>query len=389
VVTRPRPSEPLWQSGPTRTAEFLERPNRFLVRCRTADLGVVEACLPNPGRMWELLVPGATLYLADAAPAPASVRKTRYTAVAVERDGVPVFLHTHVTNTVARLLLEAGCIPGLHGAEVARTEVTVGRSRFDMLLHDARGDLYVEVKSCTLFGNGVAMFPDAVTDRGRRHVLELAGMARAGTRTAVLFIVHSPTVRWFMPDYHTDPAFAQALLSARDAVQVLPVAVEWGPGLTLGRRVRLLRIPWDYVEREARDRGSYLLLLKLPRHEDLVVGGLGALHFPAGWYVYVGSAMGGLTARLARHRRSSKIAHWHVDYLRARAASCEALPIRSSERLECALAAAVAAALEPGPVGFGCSDCGCPTHLFRSAEHPLRLAAFRAILERFRMRPPH
>jgi len=375
--------------GAIRRARFVERPNRFLVRCRLLRSGrVVEAFLPNPGRLWELLLPDATLILTRARSASAA-RKTRHTVLAVEREGEPVFLHTHLTNRVARHLIEAGRIPGLEGASVVRSEVPVGRSRFDLLLRRGREEILAEVKSVTLFGNGVAMFPDAVTERGRRHLLELFSVSReTENRPVVLFLVHTARVAWFLPDYHTDLAFAQTLLQVRDGVDILPVSIGWTRELALAPEVRPLEIPWEHLEREARDRGSYLLLLRLSRERRIEVGRLGPLVFPSGWHIYVGSAMAGLSARLARHARLRKRHHWHIDHLRQAADGVVALPIRSSRREECELARAVAALLEPGPRGFGCSDCACATHLFWSPADPLVSPAFHGLLQRFRMRPP-
>ena len=371
--------------GRTWRAAFIDRPNRFLVRCRSRALGTVEAFMPNPGRMWELLLPGVTLYLEHT---PAEDRKTSYTAVAVERDGVPVFLHTHVTNRVARWLLEQRRVPGLHGARVIRAEVPVGRSRFDFLLRDRRGDIYLEVKSCTLFGNGVAMFPDAITERGRRHLIELAELARNGARSVVLFVVHTPSAQYFMPDYHTDLAFSRTFLDVRKDVRILPLAVTWRKDLTLGNEQELLNIPWRYIDREAQDRGSYMVVLGFQRDAVIDVGKLGPHCFRRGYYVYVGSAMKGLSARIARHRRLRKKHHWHIDYIRPAASECEILPIRASQRLECDLAAALGRILAPGPRGFGSSDCACEGHLFFSKTHPLRRRDFHEVLERFRMRQP-
>lgn len=151
--------------GQTVKATFLERPNRFLVKCIADGLRVIDTYLPNPGRLWELLLPGVTLYLS---PAPGSQRispsqrKTVFTALAMQRKGFPIFLHTHITNQVARYLIERKSIPSLEGAKVVKKEVSHGKSRFDFLLRENGRDLYAEVKSWMLFGNGVAMFPDGV-----------------------------------------------------------------------------------------------------------------------------------------------------------------------------------------------------------------------------------
>ncbi|UCH07203.1 MAG: DNA/RNA nuclease SfsA, partial [Deltaproteobacteria bacterium] len=359
-------------------------------RCNT-EKGEVEAHLPNPGRLWELLLPGATLYLSSNKALDAGQRvkrKTGYTAVAVERNGSPVFLHTHLTNQVARYLIEARSIPSLEQAEIVREEVSYGRSRFDFLLNDHGGDLYLEVKSCTLFGNGVAMFPDAVTERGRKHLLELAQMARKGVNTMILFIVHYPHVNWFMPDFHTDYAFSSALLEARHEARVMPVAIDWKPDLSISEQVKILEVPWSYLEGEVADRGSYLLVLGFDRDKPVRAGRLGTMLFRKGYYIYVGSAMTNLTARIERHKRMRKKEYWHVDYLTHAADSLLALPIRSSRREECGIAKALSSILAHGPAGFGSSDCGCKTHLFRSKDNPLHAEAFHDVLQSFRMRHP-
>lgn len=378
-------------SGPIMKARFLDRPNRFLVRCVSRDLGELTAFLPNPGRLWELLLPGATLYFQSVARSKGegtSTRKTAYTILAVEREGRPIFLHTHATNQVARFLVERGLIAPLKGARVVKAEVPVGNSRFDFLLRRNDKDLYMEVKSCTLFGNGVAMFPDAVTMRGRRHLLELAEMGRRGIHATILFLVHYPHVRWFMPDYHTDLAFAEALLAARKNVQILPVAVGWKNDLTLDDPLKVLKIPWAYLEREVNDRGSYCLLLKLEQEKEIAIGRLGRRKLRSGYYVYVGSAMPHLTARIARHGRKHKRPHWHIDYLTQEADSLLPLPVRSSQRLECKMAQALSSMLDPGPAGFGSSDCTCLSHLFFSPKNPLHTEGFHHMLQGFRMRSP-
>lgn len=383
--------EPLVDPARISRATFVDRPSQFVARCRRGDGRLIRAFLPNPGRMRELLLPGVILYLA---PAPAArkqgrpARRTRYTVLAVERDGAPIFLHTHLNNRVARSLIEHGRVPGLEGARVLDAEVTVGHSRFDFLLSHRSRDVYLEVKSCTLYGNRVAMFPDAVTERGRRHLLELAQMRRHRVRSIVLFVVQTADVDWFMPDYHTDLAFSQTMLEVQGDLRILPVAVQWRPDLTLHEDTRVLDIPWAHLRREVGDQGSYLLILRLRRARRLQVGHLGSLLLSAGYHVYVGSAMRNLTSRVARHLRRRKTLHWHIDHLRKVADTVTALPIRSSRRQECDLAAAVAGLLEPGPAGFGSSDCDCPTHLYHHPRDPLDDPAFHVLLQQFRMAHP-
>lgn len=369
-------------------ARFISRPNRFLVICEGEEGARVKAFLPNPGRLLELLLPDVHLYLMHN-PDKTGKRATEYTVLAVERDGKPILLHTHWCNAMARQLLDAGAVPGLEETRVVRPEVKVGHSRFDFLLEDNQGNWYVEVKSCTLFGNKVAMFPDAVTTRGRRHLLELAEIVGKGEiRCAVVFIVQTDDTTCFMPDYHTDPEFADAMLAVRDQVPIIPLPIAWNENLQFHVAGPPLPIPWEYIAEENKDRGAYLLLLHLKEERSLEIGALGTLSFSAGWYIYVGSAMNGLTARLARHTRKRKNKHWHIDYLRDAADTVECLPIRASKRLECDLAQTIAKECSESIANFGCSDCNCPSHLFCLSKNPLQEPWFHDVLHDYRMPMP-
>lgn len=363
-------------------ARFIERPNRFLIRCRLGKK-VISAFLPNPGRLLELLLPDRTVYLSQEAPS--KTRKYLYTAVAVEREGLPVMLHTHKTNEVAEYLLRNKMIPGLEKAQILRSEIRVGSNRFDFLLKEKGKEMVLEVKSCTLFGEKVAMFPDAITERGRRHLLELARLSEQGVGATVLFIVHSPYAEVFMPDYHTDLEFSKTFLQVREKVQFLPVAVRWRHDFSITGKVRILQIPWSYLEKEIEDRGSYLLILHLTRGRRVKVGALGTPSFKKGFYVYVGSAMAHLGQRMERHRHLRKRHHWHIDELRAISRFHSILPIRSKERLECQIALSIERISEWKVEGFGSTDCGCEGHLFGFSENPLQLEEFHKILQYFRM----
>ncbi|MBN2397570.1 MAG: DNA/RNA nuclease SfsA [Deltaproteobacteria bacterium] len=363
-------------------AAFLDRPNRFVVRCLKGHEETA-AFLPNPGRLHELLLPGRCLYLTRDGVS--GRRRYPWTVVAVERDGTPVMLHTHRTNDVARRLIDGDRVAGLEGARVVGSEITVGRSRFDLLLEHEGRELLMEVKSCTLAGNRIAMFPDAVTARGARHLGELAALSENGRETAVLFVVHWPAAEYFLPDYHTDLHFTRTMLACRDRIRFFPVSVRWNEDLTLDSKTGLLNIPWEFIEQEAEDRGGYLVILRVDEGRNIAVGKMGTVFFPPGYYVYAGSAMANLTARLERHRRLRKNLHWHIDYLRQAAAFETALPVRSSVSLECPLAEAMDAVADWKIPGFGSSDCSCPSHLFGMQSDPLRSAEFIRLLMYFRI----
>ncbi|MFQ6101407.1 MAG: DUF123 domain-containing protein [Anaerolineae bacterium] len=116
------------------------------------------------------------------------------------------------------------------------------------------------------------------------------------------------------------------------------------------------------------------MILRLPRPTTVGVGRLGRFQFPAGWYAYAGSARGpgGLAARISRHLRSSKLLHWHIDYLRAYAHPVAAWYAVGTQKRECAWAQALSGL--PGASismpRFGASDCRCPTHLVYFATPP-------------------
>lgn len=113
------------------------------------------------------------------------------------------------------------------------------------------------------------------------------------------------------------------------------------------------------------DKGTYILVMKLNKPVGIAVGKLGRFIFPAGRYLYFGSAMNGLHARISRHLRKDKKLHWHIDYLLRKAMIIDVWYVESEERLECDLCQE--AMKFPGatiPVkGFGSSDCKCESHL--------------------------
>ena len=130
------------------------------------------------------------------------------------------------------------------------------------------------------------------------------------------------------------------------------------------------------AEKRPTRRGTYALLIQLNQDITIVVGRLGTFRFPAGYYVYVGSAMGpgGLEARQARHRRREKALHWHIDYLLAHAEIVGIRTDESAERLECRWARDLLS--RPGAEvvapTMGSSDCACPSHLiYFCGEEPL------------------
>ncbi len=365
------------------TAFFIERPNRYKVLCNLNGR-VTAAYLPNPGRLNELLLPGIKMYLEKRVNP--SEGQMEYTAVAVERDGEPVILHTHKSNDVAEFLLNNGLIPGMEDVKVLKREVKSGGSRFDFLLLRNGERVFLEVKSCTLFGKRVAMFPDAVTARGRRHIEELAEQSKGGVKYAVLFLIHMWGIEFFMPEYHTDLDFSKTLLESKDAIDIIPLSIKWRQDITLSAKdVRVINIPWNIIKREAHDRGAYLVILKAQGPVTFEAGALGEISIKPGYYIYIGSALKNLSKRINRHKKISKKKHWHIDYLREKTEFHIALPIRNSGDIECLLAEALKEQTENITPGFGTSDCSCHSHLYWTKTNPLHSQCFHDILQYFRM----
>ncbi len=114
-------------------------------------------------------------------------------------------------------------------------------------------------------------------------------------------------------------------------------------------------------------KGSYVLVIELPEEQAIAVGSLKVLHFPRGYYAYVGSALGGLKPRLNRHLQRNKKPRWHIDYLLQKASISNIIICETEDRVECTIAQALSRQFD-SIAGFGSSDCKCPSHLFFDAE---------------------
>jgi len=359
---------------------FRRRLNRFLVEC-LYNGNTIKAHLPNPGRLWELLQKEKEVYLVKEQGNHKKTRDTDFTVVAVLKGSDPVFLHTHKTNEIARTLIENGYIPELEGYRVEKPEFSIKGNRFDFLLKKGKELMLLEVKSCTLFHNNLAMFPDAITLRGKRHIFALA---QSDIKGGILFIVQSDLPDYFLPEYHIDPEFANALYLHRNKLFIKAIGIKWNKDLSF-HRIKPLSIPWDIYEQEGKDAGSYLLILKHNKSKNIVIGKLGETFFKEGFYIYVGSAMKNLQARLERHKRKRKRLFWHIDYFREEADLIKTIPIRSSFKHECDLAKKIKDITDGYIKDFGVSDCKCVSHLFYVKKNPLEKADFIETVLSFKM----
>lgn len=218
-----------WKSG-----RFLARPNRFVAHVEVD--GRLEIChVKNTGRCRELLTPGAAVYL-ERASNPA--RKTRYDLIAVEKGARLVNIDSQAPNQVFAEWIRGGGIPGV---TLLRPECRRGDSRFDFYLEADGRRMFAEVKGVTLERDGTVLFPDAPTQRGAKHLRELARCIGEGYDACAAFVIQLRGAVRFIPNVETDPGFTQALLDARDAgVRLIAFDCNVTPGgITAGDPVKI------------------------------------------------------------------------------------------------------------------------------------------------------
>ena len=194
---------------------FLSRPNRFTALAQLN--GQTETVhVKNTGRCRELLIPGARILLQHHPDAQTRGRKTCYSLTAVYKGDRLVNIDSQAPNEeAARWLREGGLEAGTGiRPEAVRREAVFGHSRFDLAFTAGGRPAFMEVKGVTLERDGVALFPDAPTGRGVKHLEELAAAARQGYLAFLLFVIQMKGVRRFCPNAETDPAFAGALAEA-------------------------------------------------------------------------------------------------------------------------------------------------------------------------------
>jgi len=196
--------------GRTLRGVFQERPNRFLALVKAEDR-VLPSFLPNPGRMHELLTPGTEVILREVLK---ENRKTDYDLIGVFYNGQTVSVDSRVPNKLVLEALKNKDIEELSEYNIIKPEYGYGHTRFDFFLANEHERCLLEVKSCTLVKDGVALFPDAETERGRRHVKDLVKAKKEGYRTCVLFIVQRTDANVFAPNDETDPEFGKVLRDA-------------------------------------------------------------------------------------------------------------------------------------------------------------------------------
>ena len=220
--------------------EFLSRPNRFIAKVKIGD-EIHTVHVKNTGRCKELLVPNATVFLAEAEN---PNRKTKYDLIAVEKglesgEKLLINMDSQIVNAAAEEWLKMGELFGKDA--VIRREVTFGKSRFDFYIESNDRKIFLEVKGVTLESGGVASFPDAPTERGIKHINELITCCNCGYEGYILFVMQMKGVTEFTPNDITHKAFGDALRQAEKlGVKIIAMDCKVTPdSVKIDKRVKI------------------------------------------------------------------------------------------------------------------------------------------------------
>lgn len=200
---------------------LVKRYNRFIADITLTDGRTISAHCPNSGSMLACCEPGRPVYVSFH---DNPKRKLKYTWELIEMPGSIVGINTQVPNRLVATSIEADLVPDLNGYHSISREVkTSGKTRLDILLRNGEKDrCYVEIKNCTLVEDEVARFPDAVTSRGLKHLLELESLVSEGFRCVIFYVIQRMDATIFHPADHIDPAYGKELRRAlKHGVEIL------------------------------------------------------------------------------------------------------------------------------------------------------------------------
>lgn len=189
--------------------KFINRPNRFIANIEIE--GKTEVChVKNTGRCKELLTPNATIFVQEII---GGKRKTKYDLISVYKGDRLINMDSQVPNKVFHeWVLNSNLFKDI---TLIRPETKYKNSRFDFYIETGSGKIFVEVKGVTLEENGVALFPDAPTERGIKHINELVSSINDGYEAWLVFIIQMKDVLYFTPNIKTHKAFGEALVNAK------------------------------------------------------------------------------------------------------------------------------------------------------------------------------
>jgi sugar fermentation stimulation protein A len=211
---------------------FRERPNRFLGIVDITEpkiLKNVEVHIHDPGRLKEILYPGNRVLLKKALN---KNRKTAWDMISGKVEKYNVLIHSGYHRNISENILKDKELCPFGELRRIRPEVKAGESRLDYLVESRSGrKIWIEIKGCSLCIDGVALFPDAPTSRGKKHLETLIQLKRDGAEAAVIFLVFGPDSKYFTPNKKTDPAFAATLKRAlKCGIEVHPLLFQYDNG---------------------------------------------------------------------------------------------------------------------------------------------------------------
>lgn len=188
--------------------KFLRRPNRFQAYV-IVDNEEIMVHVPNTGRCKEILLPNCDVILRKENN---PNRKTRFSLIAAYKEGKLINIDSQVPNKVVHEALLKGKIKKLKQYSTIHKEKTYGKSRFDFKLTNDKNEIYyLEVKGVTLEENKHCMFPDAPTERGTKHVMELIDVKNEGMGAGIIFLIQLEEVSSFSPNKKMDKKFSEAI----------------------------------------------------------------------------------------------------------------------------------------------------------------------------------
>ncbi|WP_434666547.1 DNA/RNA nuclease SfsA [Klebsiella sp. B345] len=231
---------------PLQSATLIKRYKRFLADVVTPEGQELTLHCPNTGAMTGCATPGDTVWYSTS---DNPKRKYAHTwELTQTQQGAIICVNTLRANILAKEAILAGNIPQLSGYNVLKSEVKYGeeKSRIDIMLQaEARQNCYIEVKSVTLADKESGYFPDAVTERGQKHLRELMSVAAAGDRAVILFAVLHSAIDRFSPAHHIDARYAQLLIEAQTkGVEILVYKAELSTEMmTLNKPITVVLTP--------------------------------------------------------------------------------------------------------------------------------------------------
>lgn len=217
---------------------FLKRPNRFIAQVLIN--GVEETVhVKNTGRCKEILIPGAKVILEDCSDNPN--RKTAYSLIAVWKGDMLINMDSQIPNAVVYEALCENKILGYETLTYIKREVRFGDSRYDIYYEKEDEKGFFEVKGVTLENDGIAMFPDAPTQRGTKHVLEMIEAVKQGYNGSIFFLIQMKGPKVFKPNWKMDKDFSEAIkLANENGVKILIYdSVVDNTGISLGKPIRM------------------------------------------------------------------------------------------------------------------------------------------------------